>query len=154
MTIFASSSSDSPEDAVVAPLHRREPRALAGNVVEHEIRQRSQEHRVVGAERFLDRLRMLGPLEDRQHVRAARAAPERLRLVGLDEAEHEIRVARIAVAEREACALELAAQEAGEAVERFALGFAEERVHHRARVLLHPPTINGRAPRRVQGPSP
>ena len=57
---------------------------------------------MVGAQRFLDRLWMLGTLEDREHVRAARTAPERLRLVGLDEAEREVRFARIAVAESEA----------------------------------------------------
>ena len=46
-------------DAVVAALHRREPRALAGDVVEHEVRECAQEHRVVRAQRLLDRLRML-----------------------------------------------------------------------------------------------
>ena len=87
------------EDAVVAALHRREPRALAGHVVEDEIRERAQQHRVVGAQRLLDRLRMLRTLEDGEHVRAAGTASERLRLVGLHEAEHEVCLARVAVAE-------------------------------------------------------
>ena len=95
MTCVASSSSELAEDAVVAALHGREPRALAGHVVEDEVRERAQQHRVVGAQRLLDRLRMLGTLEDRKHVRAARSSSERLRVVGLDEAEHEVCLARV-----------------------------------------------------------
>ena len=90
----------------MAALHRREPRSLAGDVVEHKVRERPQQHRVVRAQRLLDRLRVLGPLEDREHVRAARPAPERLRVVGLDEAEDEVGLAWIPVAEREAGPLE------------------------------------------------
>ena len=139
MTFLASSSSELSDDAVVAALHRREPRALAGHVVEDEVRERAQQHRVVGAQRLLDRLRMLGSLEDRKHVRAASSAPERLRVVGLDEAEYEICLPRVAVAEVEARLLELLAEQSCEAVERLALRLTEERVLHGARVLCHAP---------------
>ena len=143
-----------PGDAVVAALHRREPRALAGHVVEDEVRERAQQHRVVGAQRLLDRLRMLGTLEDGEHVRAAGAAPERLRLVRLDEAEHEVRLPRVAVAEIEARLLELLAEQiaqSGRATRVFAspknaycMGLGSCRTA---------PTINGRAPRRAPAPS-
>ena len=84
-------------DPVVAALHRREPRALAGHVVEHEVREAAQELRVVGAERLLDRLRVLGPLEDADDVGALAAAAERLRIVEVEQADDEVRVLRVAV---------------------------------------------------------
>ena len=132
-------------DAVVAALHGREPRALAGHVVEDEVRERAQQHRVVGAQRLLDRLGVLPALEDGENVGAARPAPERLRVVGVDEAEHEVRVAGVAVRVREARAFELGAEQLGETAERRRRRVAEERVLHRSQVVRHGPTINARA---------
>ena len=120
-------------------LHGREPRALAGHVVEDEVRERAQQHRVVGAQRLLDRLGVLPALEDGENVGAARPAPERLRVVGVDEAEHEVRVACVAVRVCEARAFELGAEQLGETAERRRRRVAEERVLHSSRVVRHSP---------------
>src|SRR5262245_32786789 len=114
----------------MAALHGREPRSLAGDVVEDEVRKAAEKLRIVGAERLLDRLRMLRPLENADHVRALAAAPERLRVLEVEEADDEVCVLRVAVRRREADAFERDADQLGEAVERLRAGRAVERVLH------------------------
>ena len=117
-------------DAVVAALHRREPCALPGDVVEHEVGEAAQELRIVGAQRLLDRLGMSRALEDADDVRALPPAAERLRVVEVEQGDDEVRLGRVAVRRREPDSLERLADQLRETVERFRARSAVERVLH------------------------
>jgi hypothetical protein len=70
--------------AVVAALHRREPRALARDVAERDVRERPDEHRVVLGQGVA--LALIKPDDEG----AARAAAEGLGVGLVDDVDHEV----------------------------------------------------------------